>query len=852
MTYPLSPDATLAIILGAHEWSMPQMVASQAFLTSAQKIRDYLLSSHFIHLPSEHLLDLFDDPRTGPDQVVVLGRWIAEKAVAAHERHSEIANVIIYYVGHGSFIGGDEYYLVVRGTEVDYEPQTGILVKSLADCIRKRTRHMRRFILLDCCFSGAASRIFQSSQLEIAVRQTIAVMPSRGTALLCSSSGEKPSLVSPDFTTTMFTGALHRALVKGDSKFGAKLSFQDLSDLTWENLERTYADEAIRPFCCGTDQLEGDLSKLPAFPNPAHRAAPSPGTEPGSRVGGAALPHLAAEVADPQAEGSYYPVDASANYIFNRDPLLLMQSSQTTYGVTLLNNVLLSGRIRPIISRYVDLHDREARNRFAEIAPVPPPPRADLTQAYAQARALRTELKLSSADKEDLQNVSMICDTAMTARRLIIKDHTDAVKGSNKRRQSKRRQSTLDRRLRIATVGFRVKISRLIGQGYLDEDLCASKEGGTARLIKHGEDKWGDTIEAHLKQALGRDSHIVVLPEFGLPPADPSMPERFQARLRAACELDSKHDYFVFAGSRDDGGHSRGLIFSRKDGVVCQGWWHYKLGYAKPFDHKGFRSDNDLFATYPLRLFGGNRETNLDVIVAIGYESFDPAVFLNLVLHTAYHQSNYEERIILVPSFNSSPEFVDFLRDVSFLAECPVVYVNGLHGDAKMFICGFSVSDLCDPQGTHLVTQLSTMVDAIERRLVEESHLYQARGWADPSHTRTHVEQAAVVALRYRLEQLNVLQVHLADLKSRGALEDIVTVEKCERCIGRDHQDDYHCKTDILYYNIDMDLVHALSGFRKGYFRDDRFLPAPFRAAQLEDAARRVEAAKLRRSGRAG
>jgi len=53
-------------------------------------------------------------------------------------------------------------------------------------------------------------------------------------------------------------------------------------------------------------------------------------------------------------------------------------------------------------------------------------------------------------------------------------------------------------------------------------------------------------------------------------------------------------------------------------------------------------------------------------------------------------------RMMLVPSFNTSIDFVALLRDLSFLSRSMVVYVNGLHGDAKMYICGFAVSDFTE------------------------------------------------------------------------------------------------------------------------------------------------------------
>ncbi len=73
----------------------------------------------------------------------------------------------------------------------------------------------------------------------------------------------------------------------------------------------------------------------------------------------------------------------------------------------------------------------------------------------------------------------------------------------------------------------------------------------------------------------------------------------------------------------------------------------------------------------------------------------------------------------------------------------------------------------------------------------------------------------------------------MRNLRDRKVLDNLITVEDCEECrIG--HSDDYHCKSDIIYYNIDFDLLDALNDFRNQYFRNDSFLPEPFSEDGLE------------------
>jgi DNA-binding beta-propeller fold protein YncE len=268
----LQRESTLAVLLGAQSWTIPEVESSPAFKRSAEKIKNYLLSPAHLALPQRYLLDLFDDDRSGPHQVVDVGRWINQQIHAAKESGTEILDLFLYYIGHGSFLDvTQDYYLLVRCTDREYARETGILVSGLADCLRRQARHLRRFVILDCCYAGAAGKIFQSSRLDAAVAQTKQVMPRRGTVLLCSSSGERPSFVAPDGSLTMFSGALHRALVQGDKDAQMFLTFQDVSEMAWTVLRDSNENIAVRPFCYAPDQTEGDLSRLPAFPNPARQ-----------------------------------------------------------------------------------------------------------------------------------------------------------------------------------------------------------------------------------------------------------------------------------------------------------------------------------------------------------------------------------------------------------------------------------------------------------------------------------------------------------------------------------------------------------------------------------------------------
>ncbi len=543
--------------------------------------------------------------------------------------------------------------------------------------------------------------------------------------------------------------------------------------------------------------------------------------------------------------------------VFARDPLLMERGSQRDYGRAILEDLLVSRTIGTCLPGYADLHDRASLLKFERKVHTPSRPPDRLRAEYLAKRISRQPLR--DDDVKELQKITMACKTAATLPRNdgAYPNHQAAVDDLT----SLGARSEIAGRLRIAAVGFRVKISRLAQDGYLDEDLCVLPEvppatlrglpdgsdlkqlGRTTRLPRDGEDRWTKTIEQHIGKALDQGSHIVLLPEFALPSADRAAGDPLEERLhRAICEERGVEHQFLFAGSRHEGMYNRGLILSRKKQDACKGHWHYKIASAKTLGENILGPYGDLFPNYSVTVpspDGGEMEIGL--MVAICYDAFDPTMFLNLVLRAALQGRNYSERMILVPSFNPSWTFVELLRDLSFLAECPVIYVNGLHGDAKMYICGFAVSDLRDDKGRALLSHLKARIETTDRVLKDEHRAYLAECSRNPYHMRTTEQREWVESTRYRIEHLKTLRGNLENLQDARGLDHVITVEGCDACADNRHVDDYECGNDILYYNIDMNLVTALTLFRRAYFRDDSFLPEPFRRVELESAAARME-----------
>src|SRR5689334_16171332 len=103
MSDEVSSDRVLVILLGASEWpKAPEFTRSDAFVNSAQAIRDYFLDESGFGLPEGNLHDLFDSDRSGDDIDESVGKWLEGKLGAPGEGEG-ITDLLVIYIGHGDF-----------------------------------------------------------------------------------------------------------------------------------------------------------------------------------------------------------------------------------------------------------------------------------------------------------------------------------------------------------------------------------------------------------------------------------------------------------------------------------------------------------------------------------------------------------------------------------------------------------------------------------------------------------------------------------------------------------------------------------------------------------------------------
>jgi hypothetical protein len=264
-----SPETTLAIIIGASAFpNSSQLGPNDAFQHSARDLKGYLLDKDGFALPVKNLLDLFDSPDAPSIQNAGIKAFLTTRIEELEASKVAATDLILYYVGHGGFYSpGDQYFLALQCTEEGSEGISGYPIQNLANTLKEFSRGLRRYLILDCCFSAAAYQAFQSGPLEVARQKTRETLPAKGTALLCASGPRDPAKAPKGLHYTMFSTALLETLKKGSTDLPERISFHDLGQVIRDVIAERFPDRAVRPQILSPDQTAGDVATLPLFPN---------------------------------------------------------------------------------------------------------------------------------------------------------------------------------------------------------------------------------------------------------------------------------------------------------------------------------------------------------------------------------------------------------------------------------------------------------------------------------------------------------------------------------------------------------------------------------------------------------
>lgn len=256
----VSSPKILVVILGASEFPSLKMEANPAFLNSAEAVADQLRGEK--RGPGTYRVEnLFNADYQVSD--------LAPHLQSIFRRHADAVALILYYVGHGGFTRGREYFLALRSTRKRHEDLTGLRATSFATLIDDGFTGPA-FVILDACFAGEAVNAFQSPLGDVVESQTVQAFPATGTSMLIAASKDKPAISPGGQALTVFTEALLETLVKGVPGGTQYLSLTDVAERLRRLIRNRYPDDDMPlPEVHSPRQTDGNNATWPLFANPA-------------------------------------------------------------------------------------------------------------------------------------------------------------------------------------------------------------------------------------------------------------------------------------------------------------------------------------------------------------------------------------------------------------------------------------------------------------------------------------------------------------------------------------------------------------------------------------------------------
>jgi hypothetical protein len=210
------------------------------------------------------ILNLFNSKVAASEQLEQIEDWLADRTDA-----DEAKDLLVYYTGHGGFSRNDQsYFLAVHRTREGSEGATSIRYVDLASAIKRHAEHLRKYLILDCCFAASAVIKTQSALAQAVIQRVEDELPPSGTAVLCSSAAKLVSIAPAGERNTMFSGAVLHCLTTGVPNGPSVLSLEDIGKAARELILEKYPDDAVRPELHVPEQALGNPARVPLFPNP--------------------------------------------------------------------------------------------------------------------------------------------------------------------------------------------------------------------------------------------------------------------------------------------------------------------------------------------------------------------------------------------------------------------------------------------------------------------------------------------------------------------------------------------------------------------------------------------------------
>ena len=521
--------------------------------------------------------------------------------------------------------------------------------------------------------------------------------------------------------------------------------------------------------------------------------------------------------------------------IFQEDPLLLNDFSLRVYAKSLLRHTLV---FRSAIAEKTGTDDPPDMNGLdpdlfdADRV-------AELYRRYSASISKRTRLWLEPKDEAFLRKVTMKSDGGRTNNRL-----TPSIP-----KVSVTDEATGD--IRIAAVGYRVKMARTEsphfeeclgplniteGSPILDGEAVTYGLAGRTQVLDREKRlrSWWQEIQKLLHLSLESNADIVFFPEFALPPDETSSDGNgaltAEEVFKSAVRDDGKDDCLVFSGTRHEGLYNRGLVLQKETGNVGSASWHYKIASARNLRENIITDSDHKIKKYKLKyelkskvnVNSGDPDQYAEILIPICYDTFDPSIFQSY-LHAALRGEDDTIRIFLVPSFNPSQDFIALLRDLSFLTQSVIVYLDALHGDSYMFICGFDMHDFAyQNRRETLIKSVANRCESLSAQLKEIKRCSELANRLGKHFTADEVSHHKKI----RRQETVIRDLHgkLERHAASGTFENIVKTFKSRT--GLPSSEVKISLEDVLIYDLDLGFVHDLMEFRERYFEAEEYLPS--------------------------
>lgn len=274
----------LLLSLGGATYPNASLLRHDAFAASSNAISAFLTKGDTPLVRREDHLDLMDNPRSWPDQLMSVRTWLRARitAVAQAVGSENVDNVLVHYVGHGMFRpNSEEHYLSINATDGDDRAMTSASLGELNEILTKNAPRQRRIYLLDACFAAASLRDIMSAPgnaLEEKVGAIISPWPESGhgesgVAALCSADRISTASASGERRLTQFTDGVLSVLENGDASVSDGLSLRRTHQLLRTVLRSRYGEDAVKPVLVAPEDSDGGIAAVPIFPNLAKQAS---------------------------------------------------------------------------------------------------------------------------------------------------------------------------------------------------------------------------------------------------------------------------------------------------------------------------------------------------------------------------------------------------------------------------------------------------------------------------------------------------------------------------------------------------------------------------------------------------